>query len=501
MSISPLSGASETVTSRSVLAGYQMNFASYGGYQELESRRSETIDRLDFRLNLSDGAIFDVFYSEHNGERSGFRISTTRVIPGRVYRMREYQFSRSEFRPELEITRGWHDISIRQKKDGLWLFIDGRPLMRLPESRLSSAFAFRSGKEKVILAKVECYRDGKLVWEDGFRPGRLWGAAAKKAGLILAGIWFAALLFFRHWRAVESILRYTLAFCLLWLAFDYFYYSHLPTYRNKIKSYLVHPTVPYFNFEDFRLRAFETLFGLPGDGPFELLWLPPYPPEINEIDPLVCVNDRCWIDKENIRFQPKGINEKRLILIGGSMLRAPGVKNPENVFFYNVARLAHHQLGVKNFTAIDLAKSEDVEDQVRLFFDEYKEFRPDIIMASFLGIWNKSQQLAFNKLFEYCRRNGILLIYLTAPMNREFKYKPISGLDWIRKTYGIAGLDLNLAFSDERYNNTGILWWDDAHLTDYGNRKIFEFSRPFIEQSLSALSKRGTAAREEIQTD
>jgi hypothetical protein len=477
-----LEGGADFLISRAFLAGYSLNLDQGHGYQEMRLHSPVDADRWEMDFVLEKGAYLDVLYAWQRGTDLGFRLSANPQFPPLVYTvLSDGRFSLSRSEPALAFPPGRHHLSARRISSGLQLEGDGGSSLLIPGKFEGVSLEVRGSRFHSAIAKVSVYRGNEVVVKENFHSFALWKRFFFPLLVFFVGLGF---LFKNH----PSFLPKAAVFLCLWLSFDFFYYSRCPILHQQDRLFAFPRTLAYVDAEKARRSVFDGLYALYGmkNRVFaDRLRPEPYRPPVRTGS--YCDGTTCFWAREERPFSIKEKNEIRLLFMGGSFFKGTGIGDIKNTVMFSV----WHSFGAnipqgKKVTALNIATSGGRPgEQADLFFERFTAYRPDyIFFGGFPGRDHDVERTL--RLWRYARENHIHMILVKAPTNPEYAVKDFSAnrLSMLSKKFSFPTVVLSDLSLQPAFTQSGFIWWDEAHVTDYGGRALGEFAAGQIHNLL-----------------
>jgi len=489
-------GADEFLLTRTPLAQNLLNLGSYHGYQEVIYRQPVTLGQIEFRFQVEDESYLDLTYNRDVAGYSGLRLSRREDMPSFVFESTEKGRLRSKtLIPIQAIGPGWHTASIRSSSSGLTVKIDQATSAIPTSSRFAAGLVgFRAGIKGATIDDVVIQPITGPSFRQNFRNSKNWPRtfACNVGLLLLFGALFSRISLGKFWVATkEGLFHWTvisgvgLVCAGCWYLVDYYFYSKWVPRRFAI-------TRPLFSKEDFSIRSFEQLrfiafeawSGLLGGETIthEGVADRGYPTHRIFRGPIYCgpANEACI---EGMRpATDAGKSDKsstyRVLFIGSSQTVGAGAKDLEDAFFVRV----HHYLSAAiapkfHLESVNLSVSSyHAEKLLRNFKSRYRDFPPDLVVINLSFNDRASPEdffAAMTGFLDFNEAAGIKTILLEEGCSVETDlYQGIFAnhqiLRRLGRKYHVSVLPLHDFLSQSAKLGNGTLWWDQVHLTSYG---------------------------------
>jgi lysophospholipase L1-like esterase len=455
-----LNGVGAYFTQTQALAGNRLNLDAWHGYHEVLAHEKVYLRRMDFQFRLGQDAYVICVFDRSFEHFKGFRLSTHPAFPNAALEgTGEGAFTERIYLPTSSVTPDrWHKAKLVCEKGEAILYVDGHELGRQSFYANAPRWAgFRGGAHKAQVDNVyiEDVHRG-VVLHDDFAPhsssrGALLRIAAIGA-LVSGGVFMALSLVIaqpgeRLANLISVHLCAMVAGCIL-------------------SFYAVHVRASF------------------------------YPQDRNDPVTLTRINEEAMSVAQETSLEAdwgeKG-GVARLLFLGTSQTFGTGADAREASFVELIA--AHLRNGGEGLppvecinTAIPGAISSTL---VPLYRAKWHHFAPDLVVVN-LGV-NDCHEPTFpnrlENLIQFNRELGIRTAFVCEAAAVEFHPQPLwTHLAMARKAahYGIPCWDSYGHLVE--LSDTGFLWWDVVHPTNYGHRLIAEFLLPRIQEELGQIA-------------
>jgi lysophospholipase L1-like esterase len=512
-------GADEFLLTRTPLAQNLLNLGSYYGYQEVIYRQPVTLNQIEFRFQVEDGSYLDLTYNRDDSGYSGLRLSRREDMPSIVFESTENGRFRSKTLIPIEaIGPGWHTASIRSSSSGLTVKVDQETSAMPTTSRFAAGLiGFRAGMNGARIDDVVIQPLTGPSFRENFRNAKNWPRtfACNVGLLLLFGALFSRISLGKFWVATkEGLFHWTLISVVglvcagCWYVVDYYLYS-----KWVPRGFAI--TRPLFSKEDFsipsfeRLRfiAFEAWYGLLGGETITHKGVADrgYPTHRIYRGPIYCgpAKGTCI---EGMR--PATVGEKldksstyRVLFIGSSQTVGAGAKDLEDTFFVRVHHYLSEAISPKfQLESVNLSVSAyRAEELLPDFKSRYRDFQPDLVVINLSFNDRRSPENFFDamtRFLDFTNAAGIKTILLEEANSVEtdspkgfFANHQI--LRRLGRKYRVPVLPLHDFLSESARLGNGTLWWDQVHLTSYGQEMTAAWLAPQVLNIL--LTVRGAS--------
>jgi lysophospholipase L1-like esterase len=499
-------GAEHFLATRNALSRNRLNLGEWFGDNEVHVARPLQPSNLAVRFRLDPGAYLDVIVDRRESGHQGIRVSRTDRFPSGWYRAE--RTGRIVERgpvpvPPASLDGGWHELGLVFSPDGVATSIDGERVASVPIRIDGERFVgFGSGLQPVALDRVRITgRNGETLLDETFRNRRSYGSILKGVGAVsllavLLGAWrvvssgtgLALRLAAYRWLTALVVILVLLATSF---AFDYAVWSrryvydtigHLPDQAKPLHLAVL--------FESLRAGLFGmgggTLGNVTGEvgRPLPALrrslsaWdgSRPIPPDrrirFRGSSPLVAD----FLTDQEIRTAPEKVTGMvRVAFLGTSQTRGVGAETITDTFVARIharlaAELGSDRLETYNF-AIPGSRSSEL---LRLYRESWGEVRPDLLVVNLSNNDSDRKLLIENlrALAAQTRRSGGAIVFVLEAKSTE------KDLRWILRSHravsalgaelGVPVWDLHGYLASDGVFDSGRLWWDEIHLSSYG---------------------------------
>ena len=511
-------GADEYLLTRMPLARNVLNLGQYFGYQEVVLREILHPVEISFDFEIPERSYVDVTFNRNDNRFSGIRLSELPDFPSMSFESTtEGEFLTVARIQHRAIAPGWHTLEIKADELRLVLSLDGgAEIIPIASQFLEGLIGFRSGLRGAKVDHVAIKTlDGSWV-RPSFKNLKHWPLV-----FVLNFLFFASLgtavsqLASRKSVSNEKERLFTwftfvltTTVCLgMWYAFDFSYYSSRVHKRNGITRLLNGEQTDVLNFEELRYRTLSLVYGLSGGESVSRQGVADrgYPMDRVWRGPIFCgpTDDKC-MKVGDLREGSKSAPLYRVLFVGTSQTIGAGALTLEDTFFALVHRYLRDKIpGSIYLESINISVSGSHSPLLLKEYDEnYLKFRPDIVV---INLPNNDQGLeaAIDGFLKQKELYGIKTVLLEEANTSE-KYDTddlLSNQEVLRrlaKRYNVPVYSLRNFLSQPTIAGSGALWWDDFHLTSYGQGVVGRWLAPKILAELQPTPARTRALLEHI---
>lgn len=171
-------------------------------------------------------------------------------------------------------------------------------------------------------------------------------------------------------------------------------------------------------------------------------------------------------------FEEKG--PVRVLFIGSSQTWGSGASSADKTFVQVAENLANSSSDQKEYTFINAGKSAAKSPELlELYKEIWLEFQPQIVVVNLSSNDNNAEIFEKN-LHEFAKINAeknIKTVFVLEANSPDFHpmalhLHPV--MKNVAQEHDIPVIDLHTYLLGEKH--TGMLWWDNVHLTDYGHK-------------------------------
>lgn len=489
-----------SLVSRTLVANNQLVTDKNLGHQIIFSQKNFTPGRVLFKVSLKPNSYVDLLFNADESETEGLRFSTIQgafpffykaTLKGEFLRKQRLNAFQLKSAKNIEIELKAQDGMIAAYADGQWL---GSHSGNFQEAKIG----FYTSLEGVVIKKVTVYDlQGKpfvlsfsrdYEWEHFV----LWNFLGVLVLIVLINCPYFEFSYQRSLR-MASFLFFT---GLIWLSFDYFYYSKIPKVWNFSSHVFDDELTSKWNGERLRYLFFREWFRALGG-------------EVATVDVLrarsvydahsgirLCQKAGCqFYEKEGIYSGLRSTNY-RIAHIGGSFSDFAGIVNLEDSFFEQFSRDIIERkpsVEIANFAfsgAVFRLKKAEIERTIELY-------KPQLIVFSiFLDL---ADYELFSKFLDKWEAAGIPVVFyypLLQNFNDNFETDAIAfSLEYnkrkkrkqfwsdLKQRKGLSFFETNKML-DQKFKTSGWIWWDSNHMTPFAQKLVAERISSFVLESM-----------------
>lgn len=504
-----LAASDDFVQNRFSLAGNVLNLGAFGGYQTLLSRKPYALRKLEIEFSVPEDSYLDLVLSRTAERVEGVRVSRRADLVSAVFRGTPdggiTEARRIELPPDSQSE--WRRLSLQWGSSSSGSTLDGVSFdgpLEPPEGVIGVHSGFRGARVKDI--RIETRDRKQIYFTFDNQKARVKLFFVNFFLLILLAWGFSSITTRKNPRMkIAAWLAFGLLVTVcsgIWYAFDFFYYSRKLYASNKVVRINAVPRLDSAA-EDLRVSFFRSWYRLAGVPPIS-------PEEIRKIGywgreylwGYTYCHSAAGCRPSEVAFavkmpeRPK-VPIRRLMFFGTSQTMGIGATDFEDSFFYRVHKGV--AAGVEKGTILESLNYSRPAPSSKRLFDGYEkeimEFQPDLVVVNIPESAVKGEfQQKMEYVFKLNRRQGISTIALAE--GESFEVGRAAPLARIRETletaarrYNVPVLPLNEFLNGSEIINSGNLWWDESHLTSYGQKRVAEWLTPVVLKGVLARGK------------
>lgn len=492
--------------SRTSISAGELNLRSAIVSDMILNRHKSTLSELEFTFTIPNNSHLDILYNFKNHMSSFVRLSRSSLHESGFYDINDRGIYTKFTKKNIVIdSEKKMKAQLKQVEKGIIFSIDNKVVGLIPGDKFKELeFGFESGMVGAIVSEVKA-RDinGKIVPTFVNNNSRWIKYYIKN---LLITLVFVVVFFFianvlkgNINKRILSFLYFATLLGILWLVYDYYYYSKKGVHWDREAG-----TTRFFDtpekdidFEVIRFRFFSLWAQLLGDrsvtqSDFDKRFGKTYANYPLEY----CLNLKCssFENKENIQNQRAKNRTVRLAMIGLSTTDSTGIRVNESSTFVEM-----HNRVVANNKKIDIESFNFSRPSFKFttysneFIQKlvYNKIDIVVILLKIRFSTRPIEILAFENFLKVCKQHGIKTVYINDPINPEKivfltslqardtlsvvmlnhqkhneKMYPI--FDKYRK-YDLSILEPEEVFNNQKNISAGKIWWDYGHLTSYGH--------------------------------
>jgi len=484
--------------SRVLLHRNQLWIHEWHGANEYLLKRIFKPGRIRFRFSIGANSYLYVIFHKTADGFSGFRLSRSSQFPAIYFQAdREGKFLLKQTLQIRNIYKGWNKAEVVFTDDSVSISCDRSDRQSFRQSNPSNQLVgFRSGKNPAALDDVQVYNSsGKMVINEAFRNHRtLWFLLFP--GCCVSILLAVILIFYNPDKlALFKVLLCEfsiLSILLLYYAFDYYYWSG--KYHFGVNTEWKRSDLPLEPFEKMRLLIFDHLgkWNPRKDASvkrmIEFLSLKPqYSYRFQGVTVIGRTSaenhlDRIGDNRNEIvnyldEFQLNSVT--KILFLGSSQTFGHGATYPTDRIayrFWENLSANHHNVIVVNASKSGTNSAELLKRcHSHLFL-----FKPSIVLINLSnndGLNQFRQNL--EAFMEWTKAIGSKVIFVQEANNYEVDQSRLLAkhaiMADIANRAGAPLFAFNKYMSRADIYDSGILWWDEVHMTSFGQRIAAEY--------------------------
>lgn len=521
----PPMGAYPFVLTRNALQRNQLDLGAWHGFNEVHLNEPVQPAEIDYRFRLApDAYIYFIFNRGENGH-DGIRLSRNERFPSMLYhadRTNRFLARTLLMLPANALNDGWHELRLSFDSRQVVASIDGSFLVFAPASAASQVIGFRGGLFSADVDSVRIVgRDGEKLLDESFRNRQsYWTIMAVVASITLVPIMISAIPFLLRRRQATQVKRavfqclLTMAVALIILStiflFDYFIWSSRYLYAG-YQPGAVHPHALAVHVEALRTKLFRAKADLT-DGVARVNAFPVRKEirqtisEWNGSGPSGFTNMARYSAHSSVPTslsdqEVQGLPEKtpgtiRVAFLGTSQTYGEGAETIGATFVARCHILVAGAQENGRLETYNFSVQGSSSDQLLKKYEESWRFaQPDLLIVNLSNNDPDAANLSRNLetlANEVRATRGQIAFVLEANSPEGNPVHLASNHAAIRKLgakLGVPVWDLHGYLSSEAVYDSGMLWWDNVHLTNYGQsltaRWLADQIKPLLKASKS----------------
>lgn len=444
-----LMGAYAFVTERQALAGGALHLNAWHGFNEVSSGHPvEGLRSVEFDLTLGHGgyAVVSLKPADLEKPRAAVRLSTHWRHPPAALRVdSEGRFlSRHYFRKGLTDKNVTHRVTLDLEPGRALAKLDGVELGAVELVEAAGHFVgFRSGKHPASIDNV-VFRTADNRFEETFSvPKKAWQVRLGVVGTILLGNLLLGYGLKRRFvgksrQAMFMFLTANLTLIAIGALLFFFVVQRASWYPGL--NEVLEEREEYFRK--------------------------------GEVETVLSTLDR--------RYSRKEVRHKTGILfVGSSQTWGAGALDEKDTFVARLERLLNEDRHEQPFVCVNMGvSSAKARDLVRLVRQEVDRLRPEMVVINLSSNDRTSGgfDLQMRKLLVFAGRRGATVVLMKeanspATADRGLRRRH-ADLEALAAEFGAPVIDMHEHLTG--LVDTGFLWWDQVHLTSYGQRLVAE---------------------------
>jgi len=461
-------GAQSFLRGRQSVGRTHLNLGSWFGYQEVLFHRPLSIAELEFDFELHPGAYVNLVFAHTEQGFAGLRLSLNPDFPSQFFTASAIgEFVRRNALGPLPLgPREWHHVTAAFAPDAVGVRLDGREVGRfelpLPQEQ---TFGFRGGRRIALVRDPVIRQRGADPLQPGYSLRESFGAA----GAARLAAWSLLAIAALNTAGLVAVRRLVPA----------------RAWRPLLLGTIVANGVT------------TVLFGL-GLG---YLWLTAgrYP----TIDRALREGEAAWrvVTTEEVRSEihrryPRAApaDTTRILFVGTSQTWGAGASKPGETFVEVAERLLSQQAGpARRFECVNGGVSAADSQLLRELLErEWLALRPAVVVINLSNNDGDTARLVANveEMARLALSAGARPLLVLEPNTTE---DPESDQVVLRANHealrqlgarlGLTVVDMHAHLAD--LADRGFLWWDNVHLTSFGQRLFAERLVPELQRALS----------------
>lgn len=490
--------------SRIALSGRELNLRTSKRSDMILNRHKVILKDLEFTFIIPNNSHLDLLYNFKDGASSFFRLSRSSLYESGMYKIDTRgvytKFNKIDFTIDSE---NRHRGYLRQTAEGIEFSVDGKVVALSPGDKFENLeFGFESGMIGVLISDIKAFDANGVAIGTSLDNNSDWVRYYLKN--LLIGIGFFTAIFIitisvkkNGQKVVLSSLQFLTLAGVLWLVYDFYYYSKKPIHWERNLGITRFYTTPKgeIDFEVVRWHIFSSWARLLRDKPIEQAdYEKRFGVAYDNVPLDYCLNEEC---SKKDKVEERETNKKtiRLALIGLSATDSTGVRPGETSTFIEM----HNSFYEKNNGKVNVESynfsdpSLNFKNHGDKLIEKLSKNKIDIvvILLRIRFTTGQSEILAFRDFLKKCKEDGIKTIYINDITNPEKivyltqkQVKDILKVDLLNheghnkitypifdryRQYDLIVVEPAEVFYNLKNIRAGKIWWDYGHLTSYGH--------------------------------
>src|SRR5262245_12966481 len=501
-------GAEQFMMTRNALFRNRLHLGEWHGFNEVSLKEPVEPVAIEYRFRLSPRAYLYFIFNRSASGHSGIRLSRNAKFPSMFYQAN--RLNKFVNRTALDLTPGrlndgWHKLVLSFGSGQVIANLDGAALASMPvKSEGPQIIGLRGGSLPADVDSVRITgKDGRTILDDSFSNRRhYWTilAAVAVVSLLVIGLTMVPLLR-RH---SPNEFKLGLFRCLMGLGvaimvlsllfgFDYFFWSSRYPYKDYLPggAYAYAVTV---QIEALRQKLFlypKGVNAFPLDKEFResiTRWDSGKPIIFSDIvrytreHPMV---PEFLGDGQLKALPPKSDRTIRVAFLGTSQTYGSGAERISETFIarcHGLLAQALSDISVETYN-FSISGSNSTE-LLSKYAESWRFARPDLLVINLSTNDWKIDTLTANlrTLAHLARAGGGRVVFLLEPNAAESKYPGLrekhSAIQRLGQELRVPVWNLDGYMSSDLVYDSGMMWWDNVHLTSYGHGVVAEWLAP-----------------------
>ncbi|MEC7277666.1 MAG: SGNH/GDSL hydrolase family protein [Bdellovibrionota bacterium] len=479
-----VTGSVEFLIFRQALFKNKLNLGKYYGYHSIYSYKTFSPERINFDVSFSKKPFLEFYFKNDD------KLKVIRLKRDRVLFLKGELGGKRELVSEVSLKENFKDINrieVRLGSDQDF-FLNGHKV-RIPFRVDSGQIGFLCGKFGCKIDNIQVRERNGQTFDEDFKN--------RQSYFFLFLFYFAiSLLFLSLARTRLKEFYLLLGTVNIGLAtyytFDYFYFSQLVHIQNKITKRLsFERDNPNSSFEDLRFFTFQFLgrtFGYPPLNP-HIFQTKGYPRRPFSKGPVYANSTGSFYDWEKeviLDFKEK--ESFKILFLGSSQMLGSGASILPKTSFSRIIN-SFNEGGIKTEGLNYSLSGEDVKGWFRYYRKFNFNIPPDLVILNIGYNGNADSILRYlPRLLNINDTYGIETLIFLEPNNSERGNEILSNTQAVKSiasSYNITVINSDDYIRKREQKEFSVFWWDDVHLTDYGQQVYAEFMTREIRRFLN----------------
>lgn len=489
-------GADDFLFERQSLAGEKLNLGVWFGYQDILYKsplKDFKTYQLDFRLDNEKSYLW-TYLNCDNSKCWALRTSAHPEYPSGLYLiLNSGEFTESIPLPQI-YTVGRHQLMIHAHKSESEIFIDSKLVKKFSYSLPITPLRFMSSFNPSTIYSISSIDKNNISTQLDFNTDLSFKRLFFIFSLFLTASLFVLYIKKNHSQKWSILFMYQLTILILisfFYIFDYVYWAHHYSNGRNNPERNINSDIALV-FENLRKKIFINVNELENQNKFlhEKIWFKPFQ-DLQQKDMGIGINDFQIIDSDKGTKFKKNIDDEILRLqrqpviklgfVGGSQTWGTGATSLNKTWpaqiVADLSKKTHRKVVAINFS---------ICGGVLYNFNErsglISKFKPDLLIVNFGANDIKTPDQHFRyqlkKFDNILTENKINTLYSIEALSHEDQSPETPKSELIRNFLALQNKDvqsLHNYFKSPDVFDSGHLWHDQLHFTDFGHTQATHF--------------------------
>lgn len=489
-------GADPFLITRPPLAQNKLHLGAWYGFQEIKHTETLTIQKISYRFKLEKESYINlIIYRPGNREAFGIRLSANEHHPSMFFSLSKLGEFTAKSQFDTNLDSNWHNAIIEFNKSSATLEIDGIESGRIAfEPEMIGQVSLRSGIHPTMIDDVS------IIEVNGEKHLETFQNRENYFELFILNLFASAFLilflyFFKLRKKSErtntishvAFMASMMSCAAIYFYFDYYHWSNFQFENLTRPIQTESKQLNKSNFEQAR-HTITSFWYKVGGGTIvnsASIGRLNYRQDRVSSGPFFCEDIKPCILLPSYLVEKKRqplSREFRIVIIGTSQTFGAGASELTQTLTAQLhKRIAKKISPQRKLMTLNISKS---GSRASVLFDDYyriySDFNPNLIVIN-LGNNDTESDLSSNltHFLEYCKKNAIQVVLLKEPntteKNLNYIYYKHNIIEKLGKDFNFPVYNAHGFFQSESIKDSGLLWWDNVHLTDFGQHIFAEW--------------------------